>query len=252
MPRQQKKMVNLQVEETSAVDHPAHKAEGWVVVKSADQDSLLSALEELVGTDMEETMTEEVSAEVEKMKYTDLAAANKKIMDMEAEMEKMKASMKKEEATDEDIIKSADPMIQELFAKAAAQTEELRKELAHANEEKIQKAYVEKAAKWSNLNQKADELGSMLRKVAAVDENLAVAVERMLDSVNAQAESAEIFEELGTQKSADLGGSAFEKVQSLAKAAVNNGEFKTVEQAVAGVIAKNPSMYADYLAEQRA
>jgi len=252
MPRQQKKMVNLQVEETSAVDHPAHKAEGWVVVKSADQNSLLSALEELVGTNMEETMTEEVIAEVEKMKYTDLAAANKKIMEMEAEMEKMKASMKKEEATDDDLIKSADPMIQELFAKAAAQTEELRKELAQANEEKIQKAYVEKAAKWSNLNQKAEELGSMLRKVAAVDEELAGAVERMLDSVNAQAESAEIFEELGTQKSADLGGSAFEKVQSLAKAAVVNGEFKTVEQAVAGVIAKNPSMYADYLAEQRA
>ena len=245
-------MVNLEVDETSAVDHPAHKAEGWVVVKSADSDSLLGALEELM-TDKENEMTTEITEQkVDKMKYTDLDKANKKIAEMEAEMEKMKASMKKEEATDKDIIKSADPMIQELFAKAAAQTEELRKELAHANEEKIQKAYVEKAAKWSNLNQKADELGSMLRKVAAVDENLAVAVERMLDSVNAQAESAEIFEELGTQKSADLGGSAFEKVQSLAKAAVNNGEFKTVEQAVAGVIAKNPSMYADYLAEQRA
>jgi hypothetical protein len=74
----------------------------------------------------------------------------------------------------------------------------------------------------------------------------------MLDSVNAQAESAEIFEELGTQKSVDLSGSAFDKVQSLAKAAVTSGEFKTVEQAVAGIIAKNPDMYAAYLAEMRA
>lgn len=251
MPRKQKKMVNLEVDETSAVDHPAHKAEGWVVVKSADSDSLLGALEELM-TDKENEMTTEITEQkVDKMKYTDLDKANKKIADMEAEMEKMKASMKKEEATDKDIIKSADPMIQELFAKAAAQTEELRKELAQANEEKIQKSFLEKAAKWSNLNQKAEELGTMLRKVAAVDEALVAQIETMLDALNAQAESAEIFTELGTAKSATGNGSAFEKVQSLAKAAVEKGEFKTVEQAVSGLIMRSPSLYAEYLAETR-
>jgi len=243
-------MVNMEIEETSAVDHPAHKAEGWVVVKSAESDSLMSALEELIGED--EVPTDE---EVEKMKYTDLDKANKKIADMEAEMEKMKHSMKEMKKIghdkDEDMMKSADPMIQEMFAKAQAETETLRKELATANEEKVQKSFVEKAAKWSNLNQKAEELGTMLRKVALVDESLVASLETMLEALNAQAESAEIFTELGTAKSATGNGSALDKVQSLAKAAVTNGEYKTVEQAVSALIMKSPSLYAEYLAETR-
>lgn len=246
-------MVNLEVDETSAVDHPAHKAEGWVVVKSADSDSLLGALEELM-TEEDEVTTEITNQKVDKMKYTDLDKANKKIADMEAEMEKMyheMKGMKKEEATDEDIIKSAEPMIQELFAKAQAEAKTLRSELAVANEEKIQKSFVEKAAKWTNLNQKADELGTMLRKVATVDEALVASLETMLEALNAQAESAEIFTELGTAKSATGNGSALDKVQSLAKAAVTNGEYKTVEQAVSALIMKSPSLYAEYLAETR-
>jgi hypothetical protein len=250
MPRKQKKMVNLEVDETSAVDHPAHKAEGWVVVKSADSDSLLGALEELM-TDKENKMTTEITEQkVDKMKYTDLDKANKKIAEMEAEMEKMGHEMKNmkkighdKDKDEKEMMKSADPIIQELFAKAQAEAETLRKELAEANEEKIQKSFLEKAAKWSNLNQKAEELGTMLRKVAAVDEALVAQIETMLDALNAQAESAEIFTELGTAKSATGNGSAFEKVQSLAKAAV--------EQAVSGLIMRSPSLYAEYLAETR-
>ena len=251
MPRKQKKMVNLEVDETSAVDHPAHKAEGWVVVKSADSDTLLGALEDLI--------TEEITEQkVDKMKYTDLDKANKKIEQMEAQIEKMGLEMKDlkkihsdKDQDDKDMMKSADPIIQEMFAKAQAETETLRKELAVANEEKIQKAFFEKAAKWSNLNQKPEDLGTMLRKVAAVDETLVAEIETMFDALNAQAESAEIFTELGTAKSATGNGSAFEKVQSLAKVAVEKGEFKTVEQAVAGLIMRSPSLYAEYLAETR-
>ncbi len=241
-------MVNLEVEETSGVDHPAHKAEGWVVVKSADSESLTEALENLLGGTMNEQT--ESAEDMEKKMYSDLEKANARIAELEDEMAKMKASMKKEE-TAEDILKSADPMVQELFAKAAAEAAELRKALEVANEEKVVKSYVEKASKWTNLNQKAEDLGVMLRKVAAMDESVAEALETLLDAVNGQAESAAIFEELGTAKSVDSDGTAFGKVQSLAKAAVAQGEYKTVEQAISGLIAKNPSLYAEYLAETR-
>jgi hypothetical protein len=248
MRTKQRKMVNLEVEETSGVDHPAHKAEGWVVVKSADSESLTEALENLLGGTMNEQT--ESAEDMEKKMYSDLEKANARIAELEDEMAKMKASMKKEE-TAEDILKSADPMVQELFAKAAAEAAELRKALEVANEEKVVKSYVEKASKWTNLNQKAEDLGVMLRKVAAMDESVAEALETLLDAVNGQAESAAIFEELGTAKSVDSDGTAFGKVQSLAKAAVAQGEYKTVEQAISGLIAKNPSLYAEYLAETR-
>lgn len=188
--------------------------------------------------------------EVEKKMYSDLEKANARIAELEDEMAKMKASMKKEE-TQEDILKSADPMIQEVVAKAMAEAAELRKALEEANEEKTQKQFVEKAAKWKNLNATAEDLGGMLRKVAAMDEGVADALEKLLDAANGQAESGAIFEELGTSKSFDSDGTAFGKVQALAKAAVSQGDYKTVEQAISGIIAKNPSLYAEYLAETR-
>jgi hypothetical protein len=255
--RRQKKMVNLEVDETSGVDHPAHKAEGWVVVKSADNASLAEALEELVGGTMSED--QEITEEVAKKMYNDLEAANKRIVEMEDEMDKMRTEMDKmrhgkkkmDKPSDEDMLKSADPVVQEIVAKAMAEAQELRKALDEANEEKIQKQYVEKAAKWTNLNEKSEVLGSMLRKVASFDTDVADALEGLLDAVNGQAESAAIFEELGTGMSGDSDGTALGRVQSLAKAAVEQGEYKTFEQAVSGLVAKNPSLYAEYLSETR-
>lgn len=43
--RRTRKMVNLAIEETSGVDHPAHLAEGWLVMKAADPDAVVKAME---------------------------------------------------------------------------------------------------------------------------------------------------------------------------------------------------------------
>lgn len=45
MSRQARKMVNLSIEETSGVDHPAHLHEGWLVMKAADEADLLKAMD---------------------------------------------------------------------------------------------------------------------------------------------------------------------------------------------------------------
>ena len=246
----QRKMVSMEIDETSAVDHPAHKAEGWLVVKSADQSSLIDALEELVSEPEEEIVSEEVETEVEKKMHTDLDKANAYIAELEKKMAEMKMSYKKSEDAPEDLMKSADPVIQEMFAKAQAETESLRKALDAEREEKVVKEYIAKAEKWTNLNAQASEVGPMLRKMAALDENIANELEKLLDAANAQAESAGMFAELGTTKSLN-GASALERVQSLAKAAVVAGEYKTVEQAVSGLIQQSPSLYAEYLAETR-
>lgn len=44
MSRATRKMVNLSIEETSGVDHPAHLHEGWLVMKAASEDDLLKAM----------------------------------------------------------------------------------------------------------------------------------------------------------------------------------------------------------------
>ena len=46
-----RKLVKLNIKETSGVDHPAHLTEGWVVMKSADPSDVTAVLDELRPTD---------------------------------------------------------------------------------------------------------------------------------------------------------------------------------------------------------
>ena len=57
-----RKMVNLSIEETSGVDHPAHLTEGWLVMKSADESDVQRVLDESLNREdspMEETVKEQ-------------------------------------------------------------------------------------------------------------------------------------------------------------------------------------------------
>ena len=68
-----RKMVNLAIEETSGVDHPAHLHEGWLVMKSADESEVQRVLDETLteeDSNMEETTTAATDAQVEKAEMT--------------------------------------------------------------------------------------------------------------------------------------------------------------------------------------
>ena len=109
--------------------------------------------------------------------------------------------------------------------------------------------YVSKASAWSSLTVDPQNLGPALRKLSDIDATLGEVIEKALESANAQAESASIFDEIG-RGSRPTEGNAFAKVETLAKAAFVAGEYSTVEQAMTGVILKNPDLYADYRKEQ--
>jgi len=87
--------------------------------------------------------------------------------------------------------------------------------------------------------------------LSETDSELAKSVEEILSSVNAQAESASIFAEIG--KSADFkSGNAYERMTTLAKSAVDEGVSKSMAQAIADVALKNPDLYSQYLTEKGA
>jgi hypothetical protein len=293
-----RKMVALNIEETSGVDHPAHLQEGWLVIKSADSDvaNLLSDLAEnendsgtrLIqdGTEEEpmaqdETIetpvaeeavvveeTAEATPAAEEVEKDALADAKKKIAELEAklaetmkELDKMNGKdekYKKSETTLEDeVIKSAPESVQKMFAdakaaaveaiaKAAATEEILKKE----REERADADAIEKAKAWGHLPLEAAKIGPALRRLAAIDSDLAKSVEEMLNAVEAQAESANIFAEIG-KSATPAGGSAYETLTSMAKAVVENGG-GTFEAAFTDAILKNPSLYNQYLSEKGA
>ncbi len=293
-----RKMVSLNIEEASGVDHPAHLHEGWLVIKSDNltgMDDLLSDLNKQEnksdaslyqkGTE-EEPMAQDDTQNVidkakmmpeedkekgmhneedkKKMSYDDM---KKKIAELEDELDKAKKLIEKtmqnkdEEMKKEDItslIKSAPEPIRQMLetmeksAKEAqtrvAEIEEVLKSerVARANEEAV-----EKAKAWKFLGLDAEKVGPALRQLSEVDAELAKSVEEALASVNAQAESANIFAEIG--KSANPAtGNAYDQLTSLAKSVTENKKGVTFEQAFSEAVLSNPDLYNQYLSERGA
>ena len=252
-------MANLVIEETSGVDHPAHLHEGWLVMKSADESEVQRVLDESLteeDSNMEETNTAAVEEQVEKADMT-LEEAMKKIAELEAKLAESKsedaaeANMAKAVDESEDFLKSAPEsvvkMIEDFKKQAETATEELRKE----REAKADAEAIEKAKGFTNLNLDAEKVGPALRRLSTVDADLAKSVEDILTSVNAQAESANIFAEIG--KSADFTtGDAYSRLTALAKSAVEEGNAKSFEQAFANAASSNPELYVQYRNEKGA
>lgn len=247
-----RKMVALKVLETSGVDHPAHLEEGWIVMKSATKEATVS---EEVGMELslEEAYIERV-VELEKALaesqelIEELEKASKKHMKGDAETAEDAADP--EEEDDEYLMKSLPQPVREMLAKAQDEANIAREELRKEREARRDEEFVAKAAGWSHLTIDAKEVGPALRRLSDIDANLAESVEKALGAANAQAESAAIFDEIGRGVRPD-DGSAYAKVESMAKSAVTAGEFSTMEQAIASIVTKNPDLYAAYRAEQR-
>lgn len=277
-----RKMVKLNIEETSGVDHPAHLQEGWLVIKSENSgvDDLLSDLQANQEPDAslltEETMPQDEKVELaahmaddekEKMSYGDMEAKIKKLTDelekANSELEKMHSKMKKADETEEvetvdSLIKSAPEPLRKMLASLeqektdalakAAQTEEVLKSerTTRANAEAIAKAKA-----WNFLSLDAEKIGPALRQLAEVDADLAKSVEDALTSVNAQAESANIFAEIG-KSSNPTSGNAYEQLTSMAKSATEGKSGLTFEQAFSDAVTSNPDLYNQYLSEKGA
>ena len=252
-------MANLVIEETSGVDHPAHLHEGWLVMKSADESEVQRVLDETLTEEdstMEETTTAATDAQVEKAEMT-LEDAMKKIAELEGKLSEMEMSKEEKESESDktedemEYMKSAPEsvvkMIEDFKKQAETATEELRKE----REAKADADAIEKAKGFSNLNLDAEKVGPALRRLSTVDADLAKSVEEILTSVNAQAESANIFAEIG--KSADFtSGDAYSRMTAMAKSAVEEGNAKSFEQAFANVASSNPELYVQYRNEKGA
>lgn len=236
-----RKMVNLAINETSGVDHPAHLSEGWLVMKAADPAAVEAAIEK--------SMSGEVPMTVEEQ----LAAAQERIAELEGQVAKhageapevddlVKAAPEPVRKMIEDMQKAAD----EAVAKAAAAEETLRKERG----ERLDAEAVAKAASdFEALGLDAAQVGPTLRRLNEADPDLAKAVETALLAANAKVESADIFTELGKSATRGFSG-AEEKATAMAKSAVESGAAETFEQALAGVWKNNPDLYTEHLAEK--
>lgn len=257
-------MVNLAIEETSGVDHPAHLHEGWLVMKSAEQSEVQRVLDETL-TEEDSIMEENTNAatdeqveakstdEVEKAEMT-LEQALKKIADLQAKLVELESSesedeMSKSETVADDFMKSAPEPVVKMIENLRKQAEDATAELRKERDARADAEAVEKAKGWSNLSLDAEKIGPALRRLTEVDSELAKSIEDVLTSVNAQAESANIFAEIG--KSADFKtDNAYGRMTAMAKSAVEEGTAKSFAEALANIATANPDLYSQYLSEK--
>lgn len=276
MARKAPKMTELVIEETSGVDHPAHLHEGWLVIKASNTESVadvLAALPEPLGESMSEDPTEvtietdsEVSLAAEeevaegmepesKQMEEELAMAQARIAELEARISELEGAEKEdmmEEATDPvALAKSAPEPIRKAMEELAKAKAEAETALAKEREDRADSDAIAKARDtFKHLALDPEKVGPALRRLAAIDADLAKSVEDALTAADAQNESADIFTEVG--KGYVPNGDAIQKMTSLAKAAVAEGKAATVEQAMAQVAIDNPALYNDYLTEKGA
>ena len=249
------KLINLAIEETSGVDHPAHLREGWMVMKStaADVNATLDEIKAAAGSPnpQENRMSDEITEVV--ADPAELAKANERIAELEAALA---ATGDAVAPAEDDLMKSVPEPVRKMIAeqqeavvKAKAEAIEATEALRKARDEQADKDAIAKAAGWSSLSMDATKVGPALRRLAETDGDLAKAVESVLEAANAQAESAGIFAEIGKAARPDS-GDAYGKITTLAKAKVEAGQAPTFEQAFTSVVGENPDLYTQHLSEK--
>ena len=235
--------------------------------KEEDMPPILKATEEVL-MEKQDVQVEVEETEIEKAdkpSYEDLEAmlekANARIAEMEKEMGAKKPKAEGDmEGDDEELpeflrkeapeeVRKAYESMQKAVADAQAQAEAAEMELRKERAERADAEAVVKAREsYANLGLDPEMVGPALRRLAESDADLAKSVEDVLISANAKVESADIFSEIG--KSARPSGTAYEKAEAMAKAAVADGKSATFEQALSDVFTSDSDLYMSYLAEQ--
>jgi hypothetical protein len=282
------KMVRLAIDETSGVDHPAHLTEGWMVMKSTTTEEIDAVIDSLSETPItkEDSVSDEstvvtedavvAEAPVAEATETESPAVDKdaKIAELEAELEKAKkmpafmSPDKMDGESEEDYAKrmkkmeeekamhSKKPMaksleaVEKAFTFEKARADEAVALLQKERNERADAEAIAKAKNWSNLPLEAEKVGPALRQLSLINEELAKSIEGILEAVNAQAKTSNLFAEIG--KSVDAGTDAYSRMTALAKAAVESGVAKSIEQAMADVAIANADLYSQYLSEKGA
>lgn len=263
-----RKMVNLDIRETSGVDHPAHQHEGWIVMKSASP--------ETVGSLFGSLNKPEEAPVAEKTEAEKLAEANARIAELEAAAaapaagtqepaaepagtqatEGSESGHEPAEATQEDALEKALTKLPEAVRKAfSAQAAELAKATETINKERDARLDGEAIAKSKGLFKAIaidhDTVAPALRRVALVDADLAKAVETALSAADAQlASGTSLTKEVGNGGAGEGDNGALETINKAAAALREEDPKLSEQQAFVKALTANPSLHAAYIAEK--
>lgn len=248
---QANKIVGIETDETSGVDHPAHLHEGFLVMKNASGasvDELLGAVRSATDTQSEEKpMADDATqADLEKAR-ADLELAKWIAAENEHQLDLAKADEPADESTEiEKALAELPDSVREHFEKQEGALAQVTERLEKAEIAKRTGEWVSKAkTSMRHLTTSADELGKALRKIEDLDPETAAEIARILTAASEQVDASEMFEEIGSSVAKPPAGSATEQIHQLAEErAAADGT--TREVALAKVAQENRELYEQH------
>lgn len=261
----QRKMVNLSVEETSGVDHPAHLHEGWIIQKSAASAATVAQAFGSLNTTKE--------APVGDLKKNEdgtvtLSQADYDALNAKAEAAPVVAPVAAPEAAP---AAAADAVeVEGEDAEKAALLKSLPqsvRDMLKANDERLAKAEADVAKErdtrldgesviksrdmFKSLAVDHGTLAPALRRVELISPDLAKAVETALKAADAQLATAGVITAVvGKSGTAPSEEGAYAQLTAKAKELHTTGVVPTFEQAFAKALEMNPELYKAYTAEK--
>jgi len=283
MGRPARKLVNLEVLETSGVDRAAHLHDGFLVMKSANETTRVKAqLLEALGKSKEDHLSsvqEQIDLAVSKAvgDYEEkvaglesaLEAAKNQAADLAVKLEEIQAMQTGEETGEVMAAEHADKMEdmpeevaksiaalpseqQDVMIKAfKAQAEEIRKATDEIRKERDIRLDAEAITiskeNYKNVGMDHETVAPAMRKLAEVNPTLAKLVEEVLMAADAQVGESGLMKEFGTSSTSPA--SVLDEAKSLAKSLVESGSVKTIEQGIERVLDTNPELAKRYAQE---
>ena len=230
-----KKLVDLQIEETSGVDHPAHLYEGWLVRKDAT-----AVLDEVLTEVRDESQTTDQGVETVDLTTTTDTPAEDAVTN-EPEVVIAPAPVLKNDSSDSVEVKKELADLRKALDNATAEAASLREE------REMEKA-TERVSAWRILpGVVASDFAPILRSLRGADAEAAAVVEEILDGCAAALSEAGILKELGNDL--DSSTDAYEQIEALAKSAVEAGRASNQPEAIGLVALENPDLYNRYRSE---
>lgn len=266
----QRKMVKLNVEETSGVDHPAHLHEGWIVTKAANR-TQVDGLFGSVNTHQEEApvadnvnKAEEGTAEgtapdagtpvetVPKADYDALvverdalaAAAAASGAPGDGEGESAEKALEK-------ALEGLPAAVRDMLKSQQAQAEADRAAFQKERDARLDSDAITKSKEtFKSLGLEHTTVAPALRRVALINEDLAKSVETALKAADEQLKTANLFSTVGKSTTAGEGDGAYAQLTAKAQEILKSGEAPTLPTAFAKAVERNPHLYTAYRTEQ--
>lgn len=251
-----RKMVEMDVTETSGVDWPAHLAPGWVVCKSATTQEVNALFGTTEGTaamanepqaptieDLQKQLAEKDEA------LTKAVAAQEAAEAKAAELEKAAAENKP--ADTDDITKGMPAEVKERFEKMEADAAAAREELAKERNARLDDiARTEYGKMFKAVSIDANTAGPQFRQLEIISPELHKSVITALKAADAQLATAGLFKSVGQDGGEGAPTTALEKMQAKADEIAKADTTLTKEQAFSKAMAENGDLYKEYLEEK--